>query len=110
MNYDMQAGDIGTIITITVKDSVTLAAKDISSASVKKFLVKHTTTGATSEKTAIFTTTGADGKLYYVTLATDFPTAGVYRIQPYVEIGSIKLKSSIVEINVGANVPAVVTP
>jgi hypothetical protein len=107
MTYDMQAADVGVVITLTVKDSVTLAAKDISSASVKKFYIKGVT-GLTVEKTAIFTTTGADGKLYYVTLVTDFPTTGVYRIQAYVEIGSIKLKSSIVEIYVGANVPAVI--
>jgi len=106
---DMQAGDVGVTITITIKDSVTLAAKNISNATVKKFYVKDLT-GVTSEKTAIFTTDGSDCKLYYVTLATDFASAGTYRIQAYVELSTgVKLRSTVVEIEVGTNVPAVPT-
>ncbi len=104
MTYDLQAADAGCIVTLTVKDSVTLAAKNISSATVKKFYIKEKLSStAAASVDAIFTTDGTDGKLYYTTLATTFPTAGYYCIQAYVEIGSIKLKSNAEVLNIGPN-------
>jgi hypothetical protein len=104
MTYDLQAADAGCIVTLTVYDSVTLAAKNISSATVKKFYIKNKmSTSAASSVDATFTTDGTDGKLYYTTTATTFPTAGYYCIQAYVEIGTVILKSSSVDINVGPN-------
>lgn len=104
MTYDIQAGDTGTVITLTVMDSVTLAAKNISSATVKKFYIKDKNSAtAAAEVTAGFYSDGTDGKLSYTTLATTFPTAGWYCIQAYVEMGAVKLKSNSADIQVGPN-------
>jgi hypothetical protein len=104
MTYDLMAGDAGCTVTLTVKDSVTLAAKDISGASVKKFYIRNKlSTSVADSVTAVFSTDGTNGNLYYTTTATTFPQKGHYCVQAYVEIGSIKLMSSCVDFNVGQN-------
>ncbi len=76
-------GDIGTIFEITVlQDGVAL---DISTATLKQFIYRKPT-GAVVTKTAVFSTTGIDGKLRYTTIAADLDVIGAWQAQVYLEM------------------------
>lgn len=89
---DMHIGDIGTIIEVTLYDGGSVV--NLSSATVKQFIIGKPV-GATLTKNATFTTTGADGKLRYATIAGDLDEAGAYELQTYIETPAGKWKSDI---------------
>jgi hypothetical protein len=82
---NVQVGDVGTILVITVNNAATGLAKDISSATIKKFIFKNPA-GEVIERTAIFTTNGSDGNIQYVSIADDFDEEGQYQWQVYLEM------------------------
>lgn len=91
---EIHVGDIGTIFERTVKDQSDVVV-DCSAATVKKLIFKKPD-GTVVEKTAAFTTNGADGKLRYTTTAlTDLDQAGPWQLEVYVELPSGKWHSSI---------------
>lgn len=75
---EIHIGDIGTILRVTVKDGDT--AVNISSAT-SKIIILEDPDGNNSEKTAIFTTDGTDGKIQYTTIAGDLDERGNWSIQ-----------------------------
>ena len=78
--------DIGTVFRVTVYDTSstgTSTVADISSASTKKIIFKRPD-GTTFEKVAVFTNTGTDGKIEYVSVDGDLDIAGRWRLQAYV--------------------------
>lgn len=85
-NFDMQASDAGTVITITVTDGANPSvAQDISSATTKTFVFRRVGSSTSFTRTAVFDGTGGtNGILQYTTLASDFPVPGVYEVQAHI--------------------------
>lgn len=92
---DIQLGVIGMRITITVTENG--AALDISTATVKKIILRSSL-GAGKIKTAAFLTDGADGKVYYDTVAGDIDTESTWMAQVYYEMGTFKGYTEPVEV------------
>ena len=96
-----QLNDIGTVLTITIQEAG--VAVNISTATVKTIKI-HKPTGTILSKTGVFTTTGADGKIYYTIIAADLDEVGSYLVQAYIEMPTGKWYSSIGEFAVFANI------
>jgi hypothetical protein len=79
-------GDVGTALRCTVKDEDD-ATVNVSTATVKRIKLEDPD-GTVVTKTASFYTDGSDGKIQYVTTATDLHTAGEWKLYGYVEVGS----------------------
>ncbi len=80
-------GDIGTTFRVTVYDTTSTGGSsvaDISTATTKRFTFERPD-GTTFNKTAVFTNTGADGQIEYVTATVnDLNVAGTWSLQAYV--------------------------
>lgn len=76
-----QKGDIGTAITVVVRNKSGLVV-DISTATTKQIKLKKPDDSVVT-KTGIFTTDGTDGKFYYVTTSNDLNQVGTWGIQGY---------------------------
>lgn len=98
----IHVGDVGTVLTLTVTEDDGTTAVNISTATVKTFYFLKPD-GTKINKTAAFTTNGADGKLTYTTAASDIGVAGVWQVQAYVEIGTSKYYSSKTTFTVQSN-------
>lgn len=98
---EIHVGDIGTIFILTIKDGASTI--DVSAASTKtiKFLKPD---GTAVSKTAAFTTTGADGKIQYTTIANDLTPAGAWKIQGYVVLSAGSWHTDMTEFVVHPNV------
>ena len=59
--------------------------------------------GTTIERTAVFVTTGLDGKLKYVTVAADLDIAGLWKWQVILTWGTIILYSDVTVFRVYPN-------
>lgn len=101
MSAQIRVGDVGTDLVVRVLDEDGEAV-DISAASVKTIKLKAPGADAVS-LTAELDTTGADGRMKYVSLAATFPAAGEYRIQGYVEVGAAKFHTEPATFDVGVN-------
>ena len=77
---EIHLGDIGTVFTVTLKDSDDII--NISSATTKLFIFKRPG-GTTLTRTAVLVTDGTDGKEKYVIIAGDLDEVGKWQIQPY---------------------------
>jgi len=97
----IQVGDIGTRIILKLIDEDKIPV-NISAATVRKIFLKPPT-GTTLEKSAIFLTTGTDGKIYYDTIANDLSTSGNWKVQGYVETPAGKWHSAVASLKVEAN-------
>ena len=98
----IQAGDIGTIVRLTIEDCGT--AVDVSSASTKQIIFQSPTQGdASVTQTASFFTDGTDGIIEYALIADDVDTAGTWRVQGKVVMPSGTWSSNVVEIRVLEN-------
>lgn len=75
---------------------------DISSATDKKIYFESPS-GIVSEKNAIFSTNGEDGKIRYVTIVNDLNVAGNWKAQGYVAMSNFQGKSTIVTFKVNPN-------
>lgn len=93
--------DIGNRITLVVVDEDN-AAVDISTASVKQFVLRKPD-GTTATKTATFTTDGTDGSLYYLVESGLLDQTGVWTVQAIVTFGGATYHGQFVEFAVAAN-------
>lgn len=101
MSDNIQVGVIGLVITLTItEDDV---AVNVSSATTKTIKIRKPD-GTVMTKTAAFTTTGADGKLTYTTVANDIDLAGEYKAQAYVVMSGFTGHSTIVTFEAKRNV------
>ncbi len=78
---NIHVGDIGTVITVTVKDADGVAL-DISGATTKNFIFKKPN-NTLATVAASFVNSGTDGKLKYTSLSTTFDQAGEWQLQVY---------------------------
>ena len=79
-------GDVGTIFRVTVYDTTSTGGTtvaDISNATTKTFTFKKPN-GTTFQRTAVFTSDGADGDIQYLSTASDLSVAGTWNLQAYV--------------------------
>jgi len=90
----IHAGDWGTALELIIIEDG--GSVNVSSATTKQVIL-HRPDNSTVAKSASFTTTGADGKIRYVTVNGDFDPslAGTWSIQGYVVMPSGAWKSSI---------------
>ncbi len=93
--------DEGSKLEITVYNGSVVA--DLTTASTKQFHIKKPGVEAVIIRTAVFTTTGADGKLEYAWLTGDLDVAGSWLAQAYVISPTWKLHSDVVQFEVEAN-------
>ena len=85
MAEEIRVGDVGTALDVTIKNSATGQAENISAATVKQIkLLKPN--GQALTKPAVFVTGGVDGKLRYVTVDGDLNLAGTWKIQGFVTL------------------------
>ena len=75
---EIHQNDIGTKFVVTVKDGSSVV--NISSASTKQIIIKKPG-GATLTKSAVFSTDGTDGIIYYSAVSGDLDETGTYKIQ-----------------------------
>lgn len=103
---DIQVGVVGLLIELTVMETNELtgveSAVDISDATVKRIFIRKPNK-VILQKDAEFSTTGADGKIKYSTIATDLDIRGSYSIQAYVETPTYNGFSTIVSFYVNKN-------
>jgi hypothetical protein len=78
MSDEIHVDDVGTVFTVTLKESG--SAVNVSTATTKQIKFKNPA-GTSATKTADFTTDGSDGKITYTTVAEDIDSAGVWIIQ-----------------------------
>ncbi len=84
---ELHVGDIGTSIIVTIQDDG--VAVDVSSASPITFTFCRPD-ATTFTRTGVLNTTGADGKVKYVTVSGDLDTHGTWKYQVTVTIsGSV---------------------
>jgi hypothetical protein len=89
---EIHLGDIGTVFEITLKDCDTPV--NVSTATTKQIIFqKPDKTNLT--KTATFSTDGSDGKIRYVTVASDLSVKGTWKIQAKVVMPSGTWSSNI---------------
>ena len=101
MSADVHVGDYGTVFIITIKDE-TGAVVDISSATTKTiFFTKPN--GQTLTKTAVFTTSGLDGKIQYTTVAGDIDIEGTWKIQAQITTPGGEWSSDVTTFDVEYN-------
>ena len=101
MTADLHVGDIGTVLRFTIKEAG--VPLDLSSATTKKLRLEKKDKTAL-EKELVFTTSGSDGKVEYVTVLGDLDQKGKLRAQVYLESADGKWHTSIVEWEVEANI------
>jgi hypothetical protein len=100
MSENIQVGAIGLVITLTItEDDVPC---NISTATTRTIWIRKPD-GTVVEKAAAFTTTGADGKLTYTTIAGDMDLVGEYRVQAYVVMTGFTGFSTVVRFDANRN-------
>lgn len=103
-NGNIHKDDVGTVITLTVKEDG--VAADISTATELQLRFwKPSDTSTYVEPT--FVTDGDDGQVTYTTLEGDLDEVGVYKLQVVVTLPSGKFHSDIVEMRVWENIEVV---
>lgn len=100
MITDVQYGDKGTKITITVLHGTEIV--DISS-SLEKYIYLKPKNGTTITKTASFETDGTDGKMYAITDEDDFASTGEMSIQGRVVFVNGDWRTTIKTIRINKN-------
>jgi len=102
MSCQIHVDDIGTIFRVTIIDCETGLPIDLSAATtliIKFFLPDK----SVIEKTAVFTTDGADGKIQYITAADDISQAGLWKIQAFAIDSGFENSSEVSEFRVYSN-------
>ena len=96
----LHLSDYGFAITIImVEEGVAL---DISTASTKQFVFKRPD-GITTTVTAVFTTTGTDGSLYYTVPTGFLNIVGQWKVQAIATFAAAKYHSDITTFTVTDN-------
>lgn len=80
-------GSVGIVLEVQVIDSTTESAFDISTATVKQFVITYPS-GKSLTEDASFKTTGADGRLTHTTTVGELNESGMYYIHAYIEMPS----------------------
>jgi hypothetical protein len=88
------SGDYGQTIQLTVLDTDTSSAADISVYSTTQKMVFRNPAGTESEKTAAFYTDGSDGIVEYALVDGDISTAGNWRVRVEVTSATAVLTST----------------
>lgn len=91
MASQIQEGDIGTKLLVTITDNGT--AVNLATASSLSLYIKKPD-GTILNRTASLETDGTDGKINYVTISGDLDVAGVYKLQARVVLSSGSFYSS----------------
>ena len=99
---EIHYGDVGTPLRVTLKDSQTNAVVDISDATTLQIILQKPD-GSTLTKTAVFTDTGVDGQLQYVTVANDLNVVGNWQLQVYYVGASGSWRSDMAKFRVWEN-------
>lgn len=94
-------GDVGCVITITVRDEDGTAV-DLSGATAKSWTVQKPS-GAQVTWAPVFTTTGTDGKLSYTSVANDLDQAGTWLVQVNLTFLTTSAKCDVVKFHVKEN-------
>ena len=93
---NLQVGDIGTIIEVTVTEDGGLF--DISAADTRIITLVKPLSGQTVQAiNAAFVTDGEDGKIQLTTIADDLDEAGLYKVQVQVGFPSGAIHKSNVD-------------
>lgn len=100
-NCVVHLNDIGTVFELTIKDCFDKIV-DISSATTRNIIFKKPD-GTTITKTGVFTTDGTDGKLQYITIASDMDQLAEWKIQAFVIITAGEFSSSSLIFEVVSN-------
>lgn len=96
------AEDYGQILTITIKDTDTDAAADISAyTTAKQVFLKDPSGNISTAKTAAWVTDGTDGQIKYTLANGDIDEPGMWHICARVTSGSAVLTSEWVSFSVG---------
>lgn len=77
-NNHIYKNDIGSTIELTIIDNGIIY--DVSLATTKQIILKKPS-GAVLTKTALFSSDGSDGKIYYIIVSGDLDEAGTYDVQ-----------------------------
>jgi len=77
-NEEIHKGDIGTVLTITVKDQSVVV--DLSGATTKSAILESPT-GVQQTLTLTFTTDGTDGKVDMTSVSGTFDESGPWKLQ-----------------------------
>ena len=101
MTTDLHVGDIGTKLRFTVKENG--IPLDLSGVTAKQLLLEKKDR-TTLLKELVFTTSGSDGKVEYITVSGDLDQKGKLRAQIFLETGDGEWHTSIVEWEVEANI------
>lgn len=93
--------DTGTIFRITIQECISdvLTPVDVSPQTAMSFIFKKPD-ATTITVTPVFTTDGTDGKLQYVTLASQIDVDGVWCLQGEVTLPSGTYRTSIIKFDV----------
>ena len=94
----------GLPIILTITDDETTLAVDISTATIRKVLLRKPSGDFIVADPADFVTNGADGKLKYVTVAGNVDEVGVWLAQAYVQLATLKSYTTIAYFMVDANI------
>lgn len=93
-------GDFGGVAQLTILDTDTGAAADISSYSTTIQMIFTNPSGTEIPKTATFVTDGTDGKIKYTIENNLFTVAGIWSVRGRVAGASSRLTSVIHRFNV----------
>lgn len=96
-------GDVGAVIELVITDADTSAAVDISTATEKQIRLQSPNK-ASITKDAAFTTDGTDGKVRYVSEDNVLVSAGLWRVQAYIELPGRKFSTEIKTFSVIENI------
>jgi hypothetical protein len=91
----LQVGIVGAQLEVEVLQNCTTALS-ILTATTKEITVKRPD-GTSFTRSALFTTDGSDGLIYFLTIAGDISLAGTYYIQAYLELPGWQGNSDIQE-------------
>ena len=97
-----QEGDIGTILTLTIKDGDIVL--DISGATLLQSIVDRPSPGSTLIVAGALVTDGKDGKFKYITVANDLSPSGIHAIQGKITLPSGTWNTKSVSFEVLANI------
>jgi hypothetical protein len=98
---EIHYNDIGTVLTITLKDGTSVV--DISAATTYNIIFGKPD-GTSVEQSGTFTTDGTDGKMYYTTVDGDLDQVGWWDIQAKIVDSSGTWRSDIGNFEVHANI------
>lgn len=93
MSINVQLGAVGVVFVVAAVDADGTAV-DFSDATTKT-IIFIPPLGTAVTQTAIFTTTGSDGKIQYATIADDLNTLGEWSIQGRFQKTGLDVKTAI---------------